>query len=66
MALVEGVAALRSDSALRTCLGANGRTHAKAHFTKASVLGAYDRYFESRFANPSSEVLLPGGAAAAD
>jgi len=66
MALVEGIAALRSDSALRLCLGANGRTHAEAHFTKASVLGAYDRYFESRFANPASEVLLPGGAAAAD
>jgi putative colanic acid biosynthesis glycosyltransferase WcaI len=65
-ALVEGVASLRTDFVLRAWLGANGRAHAEAYFTKASVLGAYDRYFESRFAAHPTEVLLLGGSATAD
>lgn len=65
-ALVDGVDFLRTDSASRVWLGANGRAHAEVHFTKARVLGAYDRYFESRCVAQPAEVLLPGGAAASD
>jgi colanic acid biosynthesis glycosyl transferase WcaI len=44
--LVHGVTTLRSDPLLRSSLGTSGRQYAEVHFTKASVLTAYDQFFQ--------------------
>jgi putative colanic acid biosynthesis glycosyltransferase WcaI len=54
-ALVDAVLALRRNPARRKELGANGRTYAEAHFTKARVLREYDDFFRS--INPSVDDL---------
>jgi len=46
-ALAEAVLALRKDAGLRQKLGANARTFAEIHFTKAGVLDRYDEFFRS-------------------
>jgi len=49
-ALVDAALLLRENSSLRLKLGSNGRAYAARHFTKQSVLRAYDALF-SRLAN---------------
>ena len=44
-ALTAVMVALRKDPELSRVLGANGRVYAEEHFTKASVLQAYDELF---------------------
>jgi colanic acid biosynthesis glycosyl transferase WcaI len=46
-ALREAVLTLRKDAGLRLKLGANARTFAEIHFTKAGVLDRYDEFFRS-------------------
>jgi len=50
-AIARGAHTLYSDAVLRSSL--SGRSYAEAHFTKAQVLSAYDRYFENLMAAAS-------------
>jgi colanic acid biosynthesis glycosyl transferase WcaI len=46
-ALAAAVLVLRKNADLRRALGANARTFAEIHFTKAGVLSRYDEFFRS-------------------
>jgi colanic acid biosynthesis glycosyl transferase WcaI len=64
-ALANGVLALRADPVLQNIAGIKGRSYAEANFTKALVLNAYDKFFESIFP-PQAIELTGGNAVAAD
>jgi len=58
-ALVDAVLMLRSAPGTRSMLAANGRAYVEEHFTKSSVLAAYDEFFLSILCAPE---MLPVGS----
>jgi colanic acid biosynthesis glycosyl transferase WcaI len=63
-ALMAAIVSLKGNPELRRVLGANARAYAERHFTKATVLRAYDEFFLSTLCttglSPAPKELLDG------
>jgi colanic acid biosynthesis glycosyl transferase WcaI len=63
-ALIAAIVSLKGNPELRRVLGANARAYAERHFTKATVLRAYDEFFLSTLCttglSPAPKELLDG------